>query len=764
MENYDITIVNFWLTVAVYRTAHEVWRSFHETEFQGDTIPIDGPRAFSSGSFCDTLTVMTVHNTDHLLSCLTFLTAHYGHAQSKESLLAGLAYDGDPIGPDLFTEGARRAGLKTKIVKRDHITDVPRAVLPAVLILRDEGACVLLSRKNGVAHLYMPDTEAHKDIPLSDLEKDYAGYAIFVHPEGKNGAGTADQDTEEYQHHWFWGLVHENRSIYGMALIGAVFINLFGLAAPLYIMNVYDRVIPNNAIETGWALGIGALAVFVFDLIMRSLRAYLIDLAGKRMDVIVGRRIYDHVLNMKLSARPKSSGSFANMLRDFDAVREFFTSATITGLVDLPFTIFFLFVIFQIGGGVAFILIGLMLMVITVGMILQTQLKHLVRKSTKSSEAKHGLLVETIHGLETIKAIGADGKFRKRYGSYLSENALYGQKSRLVSGFGVNIATFLQQIASVIIVLAGMYLVRDGSLTTGGLIACVILGGRAIAPIGQIANLMTRYHQAGGALKTLEGIMNSPTERQAGKQYLHRPDLKGQISFDNISFQYPGTNRTILDRLSFTINPGEKVGIIGRIGSGKSTIARLIMGLHDPDDGAILLDDTDTRQIDMADRRRIMAYIAQDVVLFQGSVRDNITAGKPEAEEHEILAAAKAAGVHEFIAAHPMGYDAQVGEHGAYLSGGQRQAVALARVLLGKPKIMICDEPTNAMDVQAENQFSQYIKSNLNNRTLILITHKHNLLPLVDRLILLDQGKIVMDGPREEVIAALQKGQIEVQG
>ncbi|MEM7680094.1 MAG: type I secretion system permease/ATPase [Pseudomonadota bacterium] len=699
---------------------------------------------------------------DSLLECLAFLTRHFGRAKSPQALTAGLAYDSRKMGPNLFCEAAERIGLKANIVKRKKIHTIPGTVLPAILILTGNEACVLLGVKGKKAQIFLPETGAEKTVPLKDLQKDYIGYALFVHPKS-DFTNPENIDYDDRRRHWFWGVVNENKGTYTMALIGAVFINLFALTSPLFIMNVYDRVIPNNAIETGWALGIGALVIFGFDFVMRTVRAYLIDVAGRRVDVISGRRIYDQVLDMKLKGRPASSGVFANMLRDFDQVRDFFTSATITGLVDLPFTVFFLFIIYQLGGGIAYILGGLIFVTIVVGVILQIPLKYLVRKSTQSSEAKHGLLIETIHGLETVKAIGADGRFRARYSDYLGENAAYGQHSRFVSGLGVNVATFLQQTASIIIVLAGMYMVQAGDLSIGGLIACVILGGRAIAPIGQIANLMSRYHHAGSALKTLEGIMRQPVERPMEKQFLHRPDLNGKLTFKKVEFSYPGVERKVLENITFNINPGEKVGIIGRVGSGKSTIAKLIMGLHEPDDGTILIDDTDYRQIDPADLRKNTAYISQDVVLFRGSIRDNITASLPHASEEEILHASKLAGVHDFVARHPMGYDAPVGEHGLGLSGGQRQAVALARAMLLRSKIIVCDEPTNAMDVESENTFINYIENATENQTLILVTHKQNLLPYVDRLILLDQGKVIMDGPRDQVIAMLQGGQIQVE-
>ncbi len=699
---------------------------------------------------------------DALLECLIFLAGHFGHARSPQALTAGLPYDEKNMGPALFCEAASRIGLKAQVVKRAKPESIPDAVLPAVLILENNHALVLLETKGKDAKVYISETKSMRDVPLKNLEKDYSGFVIYVHPRADFSDPGAAPNKDEVSGHWFWSLVQENRSIYGAALLGAVFINIFALASPVFIMNVYDRVIPNNAIETGWALAIGALTVFGFDFIMRTLRAHLIDLAGRRIDVIAARRIYDQVLDMRLAGRPRSSGVFANMLREFDSVRDFFTSASVTVLVDLPFSIFFLCVVYHLGGNLVFILIALMMAVVAVGLAIQIKLKAHVRKAIRSAEARHGLLVETIQGLETVKATGADGRFRARYTEYAGQNALHGQDSRFWSGLGVNIAALIQMIASVVIVLAGMYMVQDGDLSIGALIATVILGGRALAPIGGIANLMTRYHQAGGALKTLDTIMAQPVERPREKRFLHRPDLKGKITFEKVSFSYPQVKRKVLDGVSFTINAGEKVGIVGRIGSGKSTVARLMMNLYEPDEGTICADDTDYRQIDPADLRRRIAYIAQDVVLFSGTVRDNITASVPHATEEAILEAAKISGVHEFISRHPMGYDAPVGEAGQGLSGGQRQAVALARAMLLHPKIMVCDEPTNAMDVQAEEAFKNYIQGQIDGRTLILITHKQTMLPLVDRLILLDQGRLIMDGPRDRVIEALQTGKVEV--
>lgn len=702
-------------------------------------------------------------NVDPLLSCLVYLTGHYGRAKSAQAITAGLAYDEKNMGPNLFCEAASGIGLHAKIVHRDKIKKIVAPVLPAVLILKNAQACVLL-KVSGDEHsavIWSPETGAERQVKLTDLKQSYTGYAIYVHPRPEFTNADAPQ-AQDADRHWFWGPMWQVKDIYWKVITAAVLINLFALASPIFMMNIYNRVLPNQAMETGWVLAIGAITVFAFDFIMRTLRGYFIDLAGRRVDVIAARRIFDQLMNMKLAGRPKSSGAFANMLRDFDAVRDFTTSATLTGLVDLPFTVLFLLVIWLLGGNVAFMLAGLIVLVVIAGYALQVPLRNNVRKAAKSAEAKHGLLVETISGLETIKAIGADGRLRARYGDQVAENALYSQESRFISAMGGNIAAFTQQVASIIIVLIGMYMVKEGTMSVGALIACVMLGGRAIAPIGQVANLMSRYHGAQSAMRTIDGIMQKPVERPLNARFLHRPDLKGKITFKNVSFTYPGAPRKSLDNVSFTIEPGEKVGIIGRIGSGKSTITRLMMGLYDPSEGAMLIDDTDYRQIDPADLRRNVAYIAQDVVLFSGSVRDNITASVPHATEEQILEAARLSGVHEFISHHPMGYDAPVGERGEGLSGGQRQTIALARAMLLKPNVFVCDEPTNAMDVQAETAFTSHIARYSKDKTLILITHRQQLLPLVDRLILIDQGKVIIDGPRDHVFNQIAAGKVEV--
>ncbi len=699
--------------------------------------------------------------TDPLLGCLVFLTAHHGKAKSADSLVAGLAYDGSAMRTPLFLEAAQRIGFKTQPVTKRALDQIPKQVLPCIVFDRDNRAFILMEKAEGSVKTWSPQTRKMHDATLAEFNKAYSGEAIFVKPQ----PFFIDRellDPHNESLHWFWSAVRENRESYTRVIIASVLINIFALVGSIYIMNVYDRVIPNSAMETGWALGLGALFVYMIDFMIRTLRGYFVDYAGRRIDVQVTRRVFDQVIDMKLAHRPSSSGAFANMLRDFDSIREFMTSATLTGMVDLPFALLFVLVIFMLGGTVGLVVFFLMLAACVISLILQVPLKKFVRQAMRSAETKHGLLVEAIYGLETIKTTGAAGRMRTRYAEHVAENAVAGQNSRFYSGLSANAATFIQQSASVIVILCGMYMVAGGSLSMGALIACVVLSGRALAPIAQIASLMSRYHQAIGSLKTLNMVMSKPVERPAGKEFVHRPLLKGQVAFENVSFSYPSTDRKILDQVSFNIRAGEKVGIIGRIGSGKSTIARLIVNLYEPDSGAILIDQTDQRQIDPADLRRNIAYIGQDVTLFQGTIRENIAAGRPQASEDDILAAAKASGSYGFISSHPLGFDAPVGERGDGLSGGQKQCIALARALLLKPGILVCDEPTNAMDSQGEENFLRMLREEARDSTVIMITHRSVLLPLVDRLILVDRGIVLMDGPRDQVLADVAAGKVRV--
>jgi ATP-binding cassette subfamily C protein LapB len=545
-------------------------------------------------------------------------------------------------------------------------------------------------------------------------------------------------------------------------LLASLLINLFALVMPLFIMNVYDRVVPNDTTETLWALAVGVLIVLGFDFVMRMLRAYLVDIAGKRIDVILSANIFEKSMGLRMEARPASVGSFASNIHEFESFREFITSATITALVDLPFVILFIAVIFWIGGPVGVVPLLAVPLIILVGVMLQRSLGEIIQTSFRCAAQKQGLLIESLSTIETVKAISAEGVLQRRWEQLVGTVARLGIKARTLSSAIINISVTVQQLASVGVIVVGVYLISERELTVGALVACTILTSRALAPLGQVAGLMTRYHQSKSALATLNNIMQLPVERPPAKSFVHRPKIRGEIEFRNVTFSYPGQQNPALSNVSFRLAAGDRVGLIGRIGSGKSTVEKLVLGLYKPTSGSILIDGVDINQIDPAVLRRNIGYVPQDVVLFYGTVKENIMFSAPYADDAAMLRAAEVAGVTEFVHPSAQGFDLRIGERGEGLSGGQRQTVAVARALLLDPPVLIMDEPTNALDNRSEETFKGKLEKTLPGKTFLLVTHRASLLSLVPRLMVLDGGRIVADGPKEQVMQALSGGKISV--
>lgn len=697
---------------------------------------------------------------DPLLECLIELTRIHGEPWSRESLVAGLPLEDNLLTPSLLPRAAARAGLSARVVQRG-LNEIPDRLLPAILLLNDQRALLLLQRlPDGQLQVRFPESgESAESLTLPELEAHYTGFAIFVRPRYRFDSRTPELGQFRGRH-WFWSTVYSNWRLYRDALLASLIVNTFALALPLFTLNVYDRVVPNHAIETLWVLAIGVAIALVFDFILRTARAYFIDLASKRIDINLSALIMERVLGIRMAVRPASVGSFAANLRAFEAVRDFIASATITSLIDLPFALIFLLVLAWISPWLVIPPLAGMVLVVLVSLVTQGKIRNLTELSQRAVAQRNATLVESLVGIETIKTMGAEGEMQRRWERATVFLASVGERLKLLSSGTINFAQEAQQIVSVIIIIVGVYLLIEGEMSLGGIIAASMLSGRAMAPLGQIAGLLTQYHNARIALSAIETHMQLPVERPQDSNFLHRSAFRGEIEFRNVTFTYPGAEEPALRRASFHIKAGEKIGVIGRIGSGKTTIEKLVLGLYHPDEGSVLVDGIDTRQIDPAELRRSIGFVPQDSLLFYGTLRDNIAMGVPFAEAHQLVNAIEIAGLAEFVNRHPRGFDMLIGERGDSLSGGQKQAISIARAVLNDPPVLLLDEPTSAMDFQSEEQLKGKLRRLVASKTLVLVTHRTSLLELVDRLIVIDQGQIVADGPKAQVVEALQQGRI----
>lgn len=697
---------------------------------------------------------------DPLLDCLLEVCRLHGVASSRAALSAGLPLENGRLTLALAERAAQRAGLSTKL-QRLRADRIDTATLPAILILRGSGACVLLGwTEDGDARVLLPETgQGAVVMPRKDLARRHGGVVLFVRPHFR-----FDERTPEVRRtrsgHWFWSAIASQRGVYRDVLWAALLINLFALAFPIFTMNVYDRVVPNHAVETLWVLALGLLLVLLADLYMRSLRSHFVDEASARIDVQLSSSLMERVLGMRLEHRPQSVGSFAANLRGFETVRDFIASSTVTAMIDLPFALIFIAVMAWISPWMVLPVVTAFVLILVIGFILQHRLHELSESTYQASAQRNATLVEALTGIETIKTQAAEGVIQARWERVNLFLARTNVRMRALSSHASYGTQWLSQIVSLSVILIGVHLISQRELTMGALIACTTLASRALAPAGQIVGLLMQYQGARTALESLDRIMAQPVEREPGAAFLHRREIRGDIELRDVRFAYPGRDDPVLDGISLKIARGEKVALIGRVGSGKTTIQKLMLGLYQPTSGAVLLDGIDLRQLDPADVRRNLGYVSQDVTLFYGSLRENITMGLPYADENAVLAAAETACLLDFVNRHPKGFDMPVGERGELLSGGQRQSVGLARAVLHNAPLLLLDEPTSAMDFSTEAQVTKRVTEFAQGRTVVLVTHRTSMLALVDRVVVVDQGRIVADGPRDRILEALQSGRI----
>jgi ATP-binding cassette subfamily C protein LapB len=708
-------------------------------------------------------------DNDALAHAIAWLTRHHGRERSAESLLASLRVQGR-LAPDQALRALAEAGYSAGLVQR-AIAEINEMLLPAVLLLKEGDACILVAR-HGAGSSYdivMPGREHHAcQASEAELAAEYTGIALVATPRPQATTGTTEADARllaDPAQHWLWGTVRRFVPYYRSALLAALLSNMLMLVTGLVTSVIFDKVIPHQAFVTLWALAIGGALALVFDLSARQLRAHLIDLAGRKADLLVGSILFRQTLGLRMEQRPQSAGAYAHHLAQVEQVREFFASATLTAISDLPFIVVFVAMVFVVGGPLGWVLVTAIPLLLLGAALLQGGLRRATMAQMHQTADLHGVLVEAVDGIEDLKAAGAQGRFLRQYEDATAMQASSQLQMRRLQALTMNVAAVVQQAVTLVMLVWGVYLIHAQVITGGALIGAVMFAGRALAPLSSVVQLATRYQGARAAMRALDHVMQQPTERETGKVYVPRRELTGQLALVEASFAYPapaiagaaapGQGPLVLQRATLRFQPGERVAILGRIGSGKSTVLRLLAGLYQPVQGQVEADGIDLRQIDPADYRAKVGFVAQDPRLFSGTLRDNVLLDRPAADAARLAEVATLTGLDRLVASHPQGWELPVGEGGSLLSGGQRQLVALARCLVTRPRILLMDEPTSSMDAQSEMAFLRQLRQAAQDCTLVVVTHRPAVLELVSRIVVVDAGRVVMDGPKEQVLAAL---------
>lgn len=697
---------------------------------------------------------------DTLLEALKSLGRFHSKTVNADSATSGLPLHEGKLTPELFIRAAERCGLASKLVKRD-LGELHEATLPAVLIMKNGQAAVLHARDDKMAQFEMPGLpDPEQIVPIKQVKDYYSGYAILTKPIYRFERRSSFGDEGKKEGHWFWGTLLRFKGFYARVAVATVAINFLALASSLFVMNVYDRVVPNKAVDTLIALAAGVLIAYLFEFTLKSLRTYFLDRAGHRADVILGSKLFEKILSMKFQNVPASGGALAGQARAYEVVREFFASATIAALVDLPFVLMFIAIIYMLGGVVALpLLIGAVLTVLT-GLFMQIPISRSVKSGYQAGNQRYALFVESVSAMETVKATRSESELQARMEDCVHQSAKAERKSKWYSQTALNLTALMQNLVSMAIIVTAFFQVTQENMTMGAMIACVILAGRAMAPLSMVASLMTRIQQSRQSLEGLNRLMESPTERDRGGN-VSVPNFVPSVAVRDLCFRYNEDSPEILRGLNLTIRPGEKVALLGKIGSGKSTLLRMIMALYEPTAGRIEVSGIENRQIDPTELRRNIGYVSQDSTLLFGTLRSNLTAGLPHADDGMIWKAVERVGLADFVRSHPRGLEMEVAEGGRSLSGGQRQAVCAARALMEEPDLLVMDEPTSAMDMASEKQLmaclSEYIAEKPG-RTVIVATHKRAILMLVDRAIVVDNGLVIADGPKEQIIKGVRGG------
>ena len=693
---------------------------------------------------------------DPVLDCLAFVARQADRPSSPVLLRAGLALSADGRLPFHQTEPAlEQVGMRAETIAR-RLKAWPLSKCPAILELEDDRAAVLLEVRDRDGLIYAPGLAEPMWTKLAELEPAYTGRAVVVETDPTRERENERPWDEATRRHWFWSEVWKVRREFWPVLLAALIVNLLAFAMPLFTMNVYDRVIPNKAAATLWVLALGVLLALTFDFTLRVARGRLIDEVGRRLDAKLSQKLFEKVMNLPMSDRQGSTGALARRVSDYEMVRDFFASTTVVLAVDLTFLFLFLGFITLVGGWLVLVpLFGIAVMLIA-GVSLQRQMGKVALDAQADSSLQHSVLIESISGAETLKAARAEGQMLGRWRRYASMSAATSERMRKLSAVAVNLASISQQSISVGLLIGGFYRFQAGEMTMGAIIAIIMISGRSLQPVGLLAFLITRGKQAFATLTSLQRMMEAQDERQTGMLSIVPEIRAGHIEFRNVSFRYPNASRDALDGIDLKINPGERIGIIGRVASGKSTLGRVVCGLYAPTGGEMLVDGLDSRQYHPHQLREAFRFVSQDADVFSGTVRDNLMLGAAQADDQQLVDAVVRSGADIFLSRDAAGFDLPVGERGSRLSGGQRSLLVLARALVSPSKLLFLDEPTGSMDTQTELYFIEHLKTALaKDQALVVATHRHNMLSILDRLIVIDGGKILADGPRDQILKHL---------
>jgi ATP-binding cassette subfamily C protein LapB len=693
---------------------------------------------------------------DPVLDCLTFLAREADRPSSPVLLRAGLALADDGRLPFHQIEPAlEQVGMRTEAIAR-RLKGWPSRLCPAVLELSDERAAVLLEVRDGDGLIYAPGVAEPTWIKFDEIEPAYTGRAVVVETDPtREREGERPWDKAK-RSHWFWAEVWKVRREFWPVLLAALIVNLLAFAMPLFTMNVYDRVIPNKSISTLWVLAVGVMLALALDFTLRVARSRLIDEVGRTLDAKLSQKLFEKVMNLPMAERQGSTGAFARRVSEFEMVRDFFASTTVVLAVDVVFLVLFLGLITVLAGWLVLVPIAGIIMMLVAGLSLQKAMGRAALDAQADSSLQHSVLVESIAGAETLKAVRAEGQMLGRWRRYSAMSAATSERMRRLTAVAVNLASVSQQLISIGLLIGGFYRFQEGEMTMGAIIAIIMLSGRSLQPVGQLAFLITRGKQAFTTLDSLQRMMEQQDERQGSMRSIVPEIRAGHIELKGVSFRYPNAGRDSLDGINLKINPGDRIGIIGRVASGKSTLGRVLCGLYAPGEGEMLVDGLDSRQYHPHQLRDAFRFVAQDAEVFSGTVRDNLMLGAAKADDNQLIDAVVRSGADIFLSRDAAGFDYPVGERGSRLSGGQKSLLVLARALVSPSKLLFLDEPTGSMDTQTELYFIEHLKTALAaDQSLVVATHRHNMLSILTRLIVIDGGKIIADGPRDEVLKHL---------